>query len=323
MADRVKINTESLLNIELPFIKVPYEQLRRLNKLCQKHIERDGAYLHTALDKVAQDHLKQTRLADLDAIIARAAGLQVKLTDLHAQEASYVASSRARLDYLQHVADMATADDPRWREYTQGRLVRMTIDYLLRKNCVAAARLLAQETGLEALVDLALFDEMQRIEAGLARGSCAEGLQWCSENRSALKKIKSRLEFFLRLQEYIELIKQRKYMDAHAYARKWLVLWRDEHMQEIEHAMGLLACPVATTTCRLYQAMLAPEQWQVLRDEFRANCYALHSMAEQAPLVLTLQAGLTALKTPHCGHPGDIHVNCPVCRTQTLGTLAQ
>lgn len=39
-------------------------------------------------------------------------------------------------------------------------------------------------------MDLDLFAQAQRIQDSLDRKDCSEALQWCSENKSNLKKIK-------------------------------------------------------------------------------------------------------------------------------------
>jgi hypothetical protein len=40
-------------------------------------------------------------------------------------------------------------------------------------------------------VDIELFSDISRIENALARHSCAEALAWCSENKTALRKVKA------------------------------------------------------------------------------------------------------------------------------------
>jgi hypothetical protein len=119
-------------------------------------------------------------------------------------------------------------------------------------------------------VDIDLFTEIRRIEDALARHSCAEALAWCNENKTVLRKIKvsnfslvpypvcyilllqNTLEFDLRLQEYIELSRARKTMDAIAYSKKHLISWQDTHLAQIQQASTLLAFP-PTTTCGPYK----------------------------------------------------------------------
>ncbi|KAG5456974.1 MAG: CTLH/CRA C-terminal to lish motif domain-containing protein, partial [Olpidium bornovanus] len=163
--------------------------------------------------------------------------------------------------------------------------------------------------------DIELFVQAQRVEDALRRRSCTEALQWCSEHKSALRKNKSALEFQLRLQEYVELVRARKLVDAIAYAKKYLVSWADAHMKEIQTAMGLLAFS-PDTSCKPYMVRRHG------RGQFRADNYALNSLPNQPLLTLTLQAGLSALKTQQCYQPANQNFNCPVCATDTLGVLA-
>lgn len=121
----------------------------------------------------------------------------------------------------------------------------------------------------QTLVDIDLFSEIRRIEDALGRHSCTEALAWCSENKTALRKIKARtesllnkyqqliflqstLEFDLRMQEYIELCRTGQRMQAIAYSNKYLVPWQETHMAQIQQLSGLLAFP-SDTTCGPYR----------------------------------------------------------------------
>lgn len=68
------------------------------------------------------------------------------------------------------------------------------------------AACLAQETGSEALSDLHIFAQAQRVIQSLKQHDCSAALAWCAANRARLKKAKSSLEFKLRLQEFLELV---------------------------------------------------------------------------------------------------------------------
>ena len=60
------------------------------------------------------------------------------------------------------------------------------------------------------------------------------------------------MEFNLRLQEYIELVRARKLADAILYARKHLTPWSETHLKEIQRAMGLMAF-TPDSTCENYR----------------------------------------------------------------------
>lgn len=67
---------------------------------------------------------------------------------------------------------------------------------------------LAQETGSEQLCDLHIFADARKVVESLKQHDCGAALAWCADNRARLKKIKSSLEFKLRLQEFLELVRQ-------------------------------------------------------------------------------------------------------------------
>ena len=50
------------------------------------------------------------------------------------------------------------------------------------------------------LVDSHIFIQARSILEGLAQNDCSAALAWCEENRTRLKRLKSKLEFKLRVQ---------------------------------------------------------------------------------------------------------------------------
>ena len=44
----------------------------------------------------------------------------------------------------------------------------------------------------QTLVDIDLFTDIRRIETALSNYNCADALAWCSENKTALRKVKVR-----------------------------------------------------------------------------------------------------------------------------------
>lgn len=71
---------------------------------------------------------------------------------------------------------------------------------------------------------------------------------WCYENKSKLRKIHSTLELEIRVQEFVELVRQGKRFDAVKHARKYLSEADDpEHIQAVKKCMGLLAFPAVSS----------------------------------------------------------------------------
>lgn len=66
-----------------------------------------------------------------------------------------------------------------------------------------------------------------------------------------------------------------------------------------------------------------PKRWLELIGQFKADNYSLCSLTSHPLLSITLQAGLSALKTPQCYEHENQNVNCPICDNTTLGSLAE
>ena len=66
----------------------------------------------------------------------------------------------------------------------------------------------------QELVDTEIFLVCQRVEEALRDHNTSLCLVWCHDNRSKLRRMKSTLEFQVRLQDFIELIRQDKRMEA-------------------------------------------------------------------------------------------------------------
>lgn len=71
------------------------------------------------------------------------------------------------------------------------------------------------------------------------------------------------------------------------------------------------------------QDLYDPIRWNELIEQFRADNYKLCSLTSHPLLSITLQAGLSALKTPQCYNHESRNVHCPVCDADTLGKLAE
>ena len=126
---------------------------------------------------------------------------------------------------------------------------------MLRKGMGESSVQLAQHADIEALVDVEVFGQCRKIEQALLSQSVTECLAWWNENKIALSKInvshithynsilitQSNLEFELRQQEYIELVRKGEALQAIAYYRKYLVPFEKTHREAIERAATLLA----------------------------------------------------------------------------------
>ncbi|ORX98890.1 hypothetical protein K493DRAFT_329233 [Basidiobolus meristosporus CBS 931.73] len=322
-----KINHEALLTIEQPFVKVPYEQLKKAFRVSQKHIEKEITVLtHSVGDLLKAANQGKVNADEavkvIDNSIQRLKTLKQKLQDAKQEELLFTKRSKARLQHLSELNQIVSYNDEAYTRWSRVRLDRVLVDFMLRSGFSETAKALAKDTNIEELVDTELFIQSKKIEEALQKHSCTECLHWCSENKTSLRKMKSTLEFNLRLQEFIELVRARRTSEAISYARKHLIQWTDANIKEIQQAMALLAFK-PDTKCQPYKKLFDENRWVHLVEQFRNDNFSLHSLTSEPLLSVTLQTGLSALKTPMCYQHENRNINCPVCAPDTLGVLAQ
>ena len=261
------------LHQDQPLLRLPHELTRRNFKSVQRIVEREKEYLLPALKNAANASLSNTHnpddtLAALDTMISRMQGLKRKMENLQEDERRIQDQSRKRIQHLEELHSIPSLEDVKYEQWSRTRLDRLLVDYMLRSGYSGSAKQLASEKGIEDLVDLSVFVQCQRIAESLRRGETKEALQWCGENKAALKKSQVRfapydlgettpltyaaqynLEFELRLQQYIEMVRtgsKAKYMEAMVHAKKYLTPYIDTQSTEIHRAAGLLAFPKNT-----------------------------------------------------------------------------
>ncbi|XP_050752103.1 E3 ubiquitin-protein transferase MAEA isoform X6 [Gymnogyps californianus] len=173
------------------------------------------------------------------------------------------------------------------------------------------------------LVNIEMFLTAKEVEESLERQETMTCLAWCHDNKSRLRKMKSCLEFSLRIQEFIELIRQNKRLDAVRHARKHFSQAEGSQLDEVRQVMGMLAFP-SDTHISPYKDLLDPARWRMLIQQFRYDNYRLHQLGNNSVFTITLQAGLSAIKTPQCYKEDGSSKNpdCPVC-SKSLNKLAQ
>jgi macrophage erythroblast attacher len=189
---------------------MPYELSRRNFKTAQRVIEHTSASQTTALKSASKSGSDtDTTLTNLDNMISKMQGLKRKLEVLHEEETRIHRSAKARLRHLQDLYDVHSLVDVKYEEWSRTRLSRLLVDYLLREGYSESAAHLAQSKGIAELVDVDAFVACHKIERSLREGtSTTLALEWCKEHGKELKKGGSMLEFELRLQQYIELVRQ-------------------------------------------------------------------------------------------------------------------
>ncbi|KAJ3675072.1 hypothetical protein LUZ60_004114 [Juncus effusus] len=281
-----KMHLTETKKLEHQLLRVPVEQLKKTIRSSHRSVEKE---LSSVISGVSS-------AADLTSLVSRLHGIKRKVGEGSRAEAVQVQRCRARIDHLA---------DPDSGQWNAARLNRFLVDYMLRMSYYDPASLLANFTDIQELVDIDVFMEARQVVESLQNKKVGPALAWCAENKSRLKKSKSKLEFVLRLQEFIEMIKGKEYLRAIAYARKYLAPWGPTHMRELQRVTATLAFK-SGTGLGPYKALFDPERWDLLVDQFKQEFARFFGITLQPLLLIYLQAGLSALKTPFCPQG-----NCP------------
>lgn len=246
-----------------------------------------------------------------------------------------------------------------YQQWSDVRLQRMITDWLLRRGYLDAADKFVTRNGIAPLTDLALFKELSAIRSSLIPTSpsagtstttpsatpaspprtCALALAWCMDNKVALRRIKSTLEFDLRLQEFIDLCRNRSpesLASAVTHARRHLLPAQrtaqdalaqkeesdsttlpsaaehttedDEGAEELRRNNEKIVETVSRAWGLLaigpggwaYEDLYSYSRYSKLYDTLRTAALSIHSLPPQPLLHIALSAGLSSLKVPAC-----------------------
>jgi macrophage erythroblast attacher len=289
-------------------LRVPAEQLAQSCRKQHKLVEKE---LNSAMGEI-HEVLKDSHAApsSMNGLVDRLHGLKRKVEDDQVQEDELLQRCRMRLDYLQKMQERDA--NPKNRDSAQTeRLQRLVADYLLREGYDNSARCLAEGAGLERYLDFELVLASRDVLAALQARDCEPALAWCAEHRAKLKKAGSTLELQLRLQQFVELVRSGRAVEALSHARRHLSS-AAEFEPQLRLAMTSLA--LGPATCAAPYAKLFDEAaWGRLAALFHKQQLAALAMPATAPLLVAIGAGLTALKTPACFHGDHACRECPVC----------
>ncbi|XP_030048038.1 E3 ubiquitin-protein transferase MAEA [Microcaecilia unicolor] len=284
---------------EYPTLKVPYETLNKRFRAAQKNIDRETSHVTMVVAEL-EKQLSSCPAVDsvvslLDGVVEKLSVLKRKAVESIQAEDESAKLCKRRIEHLkEHSSDQPAAANM-WKKK---RMDRMMVEHLLRCGYYNTAVKLARQSGIEDLVNIEMFLTAKEVEESLERQETITCLAWCHDNKSRLRKMKSCLEFSLRIQEFIELIRQNKRLDAVRHARKHFSQAEGSQLDEVRQVMGMLAFP-SDTHISPYKDLLDPARWRMLIQQFRYDNYRLHQLGNNSVFTITLQAGLSAIKTPY------------------------
>ncbi|ROT40358.1 hypothetical protein SODALDRAFT_330073 [Sodiomyces alkalinus F11] len=303
------IKHQEHFHLDQPLLRLPYELLRNNFRAAHFTIEKESTSIKSLLKETATASVNgratpENVLKNLDTMIAKMRGVKRKLTAHADEEARLYHQSSARIAHLGELYTMKTYDDVNYERWSRKRLDRLIVDYLLRHGCIETARTLTDEKGIDDLVDIHILAQMIKIRDSLRGRSVSEALAWCQENKKELRKMDSNLEFMLRFQQYIELVRTPsppKLLEAIAHAKKYLVSYKGTHPEELRKVCGLLAYPPRTAGDNAaYAELYSQDRWNMLANLFTETHNQLLSLPPIPLLHIALSIGISALKTPAC-----------------------
>ncbi|XP_076811478.1 E3 ubiquitin-protein transferase MAEA-like isoform X2 [Clavelina lepadiformis] len=295
-------------------LKVPYEILNKRFRSAQKTIDREIHGLTSAwneLEKCVEsgNATNGSVVQMLDGVVEKLQTVKRKLSDAVELEESSAKLCKRRVEHLKEHASPIPAVVTQWKKT---RFNRMIVDHLLRCGFYDSALKLAVETDISDLVNTDVFITAWEVEQSIDRHEIELCLAWCHDNRSRLRKLKSTLEFSLHMQQFIELVRVNRRIEAVAHARKFLSSAEGSQMDEVKQVMGLLAFPQDTHVSP-YRTLFSAGRWQHIKEQFRYENYRLHQLGDVSVFKVTLQAGLAGLKTHQCYNATSKSTDCPVC----------
>ncbi|EYB97124.1 hypothetical protein Aduo_000125 [Ancylostoma duodenale] len=314
----VKLDGNAVL--EYATFKVPYEELNMEFRRGHKNMERAGAGLKRSITSL------RSALSEKDGCVSVATAreafrdfkLKLEQLDLEKREAvrkqrQFIKNMQSRIQFLRNEdisSEKAQRDLEMWRRDRQ-QVARLICTQMLRCGHVESAKALANEMEISNIVDLEVFAKVERVINALLSKDTTPCLEWIGEHRSKLRRMNSKLEQVVRVQNAVELVRDGRVKEALMYIRKHLGASKDGWCEDAMKVMGLIALR-SHNDIPAYKELLSDQRWQRLADLFREEVFALYQLPRQSAFAMCLQCGLSAYKTPHCS-PGGVE-RCPTCQ---------
>ncbi|KAL9890262.1 E3 ubiquitin-protein transferase Katazuke isoform 1-T1 [Glossina fuscipes fuscipes] len=308
--------------LEHSTLKVPYEIINKKFRVAQKAIDREADQVQLA-SKEVEKALKVSvhpTISDISrlvgCVVQRIQVLKRKAEENIEDELNSSYVCKRKIEHLKGIAppennnEIWQASFDKWKRV---RIDRMVVEHLLRMGYYKTAERLASQSNIQHLTNLDIFHVSREVENDLANYKTTKCVLWCIDNKSKLRKINSNIEFDLRVQEFVELIRKNLRAEAVMHARKHFPAFEKTQIKEICECMALLAYQ-PDTTIEPYKSLFGMKRWKELVIKFRNENYRLFQLSTQSLLTVAIQAGLSALKTPQCYSITCKNLNCPVCQ---------
>ncbi|CAI2373316.1 unnamed protein product [Moneuplotes crassus] len=288
------------------FTQIVHERLSKSFRTSKRHIEKQ-IISQVNLTKNLKDfsHIKTT----VHTIKQNVLKLRDEYKAMSDREDQLLRNLETRLEYLGHVQSH-WEDKIVQNEYYEKMIWRLIVEYMMREGYVQSAKILIDEVGLEEFSDFEFYMEINAIVEALRRKKCQEAIEWCSLYKS---KLSSSLEFELRMQEFIELVKIDS-LKAVEYARDNFSGIGKDNLPKLQRIMGMLSHPTENLMkIPRYMELFSDEKWESLVDMFIEESCKIYSLTKTPMLMKCMSIGCCLLKTIFCSDDEFFNESCPTC----------
>lgn len=183
--------------------QTPVEQLKRLQKTTQKYWEYNTSATSSFSKELASlltgpspttassdEDDQAEQLALIDSLLSKARSMKKKLTALSTETTATLHVLSTRLTYLLSLPTSSSSSS--YPDFARTRLSALLADHFLRSSppLLQSARRLAEEEQVGERVDWGLWEECWSVEKDLSEQKVGKALEWCQENKGALRKLK-------------------------------------------------------------------------------------------------------------------------------------
>lgn len=309
-------------SLEHSTLKVPYEIINKKFRIAQKTIDREVDHIQNISRDVEKALVAHPTVSDVSKMVGNVVQklqiLKRKSDESINEELNAAFVCKKKLGHLKGIAQPeANSDLEIWHasidQWKRMRMDRMVIEHLLRMGYYETANRLSNHSDIRHLTNLDIFHTSREVEEDLMNFKTTKCILWCMDNKSKLRRINSNIEFNLRVQEFVELVRKNARTEAVVHARKHFPAFEKTQIKEICECMALLAYQ-PNTTIEPYRSLFDSSRWKDLVLKFRNENYRLFQISSQSLLSIAVQAGLSSLKTPQCYSENCKNLNCPVCQ---------
>ncbi|KAM3179305.1 hypothetical protein ACTXT7_000879 [Hymenolepis weldensis] len=334
-------------------MKAVFELFNKSYRVNHRELEKSTNNLKQMIDKANCIKTSGEAVELLGSVLSAVKGLKRKADEIYSEELDLVSSCKKRIAHLVEVAELEeTAPKPRTQaekfklskavesfiadgESTLPSQTRTTNTippshydkpvFSARFNRLLAEHLFAMGHYQSALalvnqihdcdkIFVRIIEEAIAIREALLHGETKSAHKWFNESNFRLKHSETSFDFDLRIFEFYLLVRDDKRMEAVAHARQYL-----NNFQESDHyrrrrlgqAMVLLIMRTADEVKEKAKQNELNEEWIAKRFHLALMCF--YSFTSPTPFLLTVRAGMSAIKTPFCYHDESRNPNCVVC----------